>query len=120
MNVDAEKLAKSIDAIPGVCEDGKKAIRKLFEDGFGVVFKKEEPLNPGSVLRNGDNIFMLLTNGVVIRLDDLGVLGMGLWDNGGGYCTMLSNFNEKESWKNTVKICSSPEEYFNLKREWKL
>ena len=49
MNIKAEQLEKDIDAIPGVCSDAKKAIKKLFENNFAVKFKPEINPNIGEV-----------------------------------------------------------------------
>lgn len=41
MNIDPVKLEQDIDSIPGICADGKKGIKKLFENHFNVVFKQK-------------------------------------------------------------------------------
>lgn len=46
--INAEQLEKDIEAIPGVCADAKVAIKKLFENSFGVEF--EEIVKVGSVV----------------------------------------------------------------------
>lgn len=53
--IDAKKLAEDIDAIPGICADGKKGIKKLFENHFGVKFTSYLPLFEGArVLISGE------------------------------------------------------------------
>lgn len=39
MEIKADVLEKKIEAIPGVCDAGKEAIKDLFAEAFGVVFE---------------------------------------------------------------------------------
>jgi hypothetical protein len=44
MKIDAKILEQRIDEIPGVCLDGKKAIKNLFKDAFGITFLPSQPV----------------------------------------------------------------------------
>jgi len=52
MKINPDKLAESIDSMGSICSRGKRDIRKLFEDGFGIEF---EPLiNRDLQVESGD------------------------------------------------------------------
>lgn len=42
MKFDNDKLEKDIDALEGICDDGKKGIKALFKNHFGVEFSKPQ------------------------------------------------------------------------------
>ncbi|KKK99221.1 hypothetical protein LCGC14_2634940, partial [marine sediment metagenome] len=49
MSINARQLEKDIDAIPGICDEGKGAIKKLFENNFGVKFEHPREFKVGAV-----------------------------------------------------------------------
>lgn len=118
MKVDAEAIEKSINAIPGVCEDGKKAIKKIFEDGFGVEFKKKlASPKEGEVWMtcgvDGMNIPTLIicnVNGDKLR---------GACLEGNGYVSEHTIGNDGY-YHDCKFIAFSPEEYFRKKFDGKL
>lgn len=61
MNIDPNKLEQRINEIPKICENGKKAIKKLFEDGFGVVFQTKKKVEFGDIYidLHGDEVIAL-------------------------------------------------------------
>lgn len=56
MKIDAKQLEKDIEAIPGVCVDAKKAIKKLFENNFEVKFKDLRKPKVGEVWKIHEEI----------------------------------------------------------------
>lgn len=56
MQVDVKKLEQSINNMKSVCANGKKEIKALFVEAFGVKFVKEKPeLKAGMVLKDLNN-----------------------------------------------------------------
>lgn len=49
LKINAEAIEKRINEIPGVCEDAKKAIKRLLEDGFGVTFEEVVEFKVGGI-----------------------------------------------------------------------
>jgi len=63
VNIKPEALKKAIDEAPHfVSNEAKRWLKKLFEDGFGVEFKKEIEMEVGCVYRHRDysNVAYLL------------------------------------------------------------
>lgn len=111
MKIDAEAIEKSINAIPGVCEDGKKAIKKIFEDGFGVKFKFKEKIDLG---REG-LVFDFEGSHFVVSSDNC---SKGVFRIDKQFRIDTSDFS---FWKDMNKngrltiVANSPEEYFRKK-----
>jgi len=57
MKIDAEKLEKKINDMSSVCEKGRKEIKSLFAEAFGVEFKdkKETQVRPGDIVTFDDD-----------------------------------------------------------------
>lgn len=116
MDIKAEQLEKDIEAIPGVCKEGKAAIKKLFENNFRVKFPLEglkiSMGNRGKIFRDKDYSMMLC------------------WGDGGyHFFSIDGQYDIGHYYTNSPKegdvikyklIASSPSEYFKLKSEGKL
>ena len=103
MNIKADVLEKRIEELPEVCEDTKKAIKKLFEDSFGVEFEKKSPPKVGGVWRTGKTVFVIgnpINNS--ISIDQLSLSGLEVGDDKGPLT--LEKY-----------LADSPEEYFRKK-----
>jgi len=59
--IDPKQLEKDINAIPSICEDGKKAIKQLFEHNFEVKFEQETPFVLGGVYSKLNYAYWLCT-----------------------------------------------------------
>lgn len=118
MEIKAEQLEKDIEAIPGICKDGQKAIKRLFENNFGVKFAKEIDAKRGQIYKTQSDYYMLYEdldrNLQLVRIDD---------DFGGtpAFVRMKSPDGVKglREYKSRL-VADSPEEYFKLKFDGKL
>lgn len=109
--VNPELLEKRIEDIPGICTESKDAIKKLFEDGFGVKFPVK-PVGPkkGEVWFIGTGTIALIVDpeeGAFVAIDKkpMGCPIASYYDKNYAGC----NLNEK--------LADSPEEYFKKKAE---
>lgn len=121
--INATQLNEDIESIPGICADGKNAIRKIFKNHFGVQFK--EPLKLGaiySMYENGNRasrpkvcVVVKVTEMIELRNYHETYLFASLE---GDYWTygLYKNLEEMNNdlWKITY-LASSPEEYFKKK-----
>lgn len=107
MEIKAEQLEKDIEAIPGVCGDAKKAIKKLFENNFGVKFKA---VRMGEVYRMDHS-----SSGAFLVAEQYGKekeLCLIVLDSGDCLANYVRCFDFDGI---TKKIADSPEEYFRKK-----
>lgn len=115
--IDPKQLNRDIEAIPSICEDSKDAIRRLFENNFGVEFDRESSeFKTGAVYTTSGNggLYMLVEIGKNIAL--VGVLSSAWagtpnhsWENEGCSAKTLIKGGIY------VKVADSPEEYFKNK-----
>lgn len=116
MKIDAEQLNKDIEAIPGVCKEGKDGIRKLFENSFGVKFKYPEKMKVGMVFSTGSMAYLL------VQTANGGYELVGLNKNGGSFgrnnCVNITDEGIAYLGDGTgyyKKVANSPKEYFAQK-----
>jgi len=110
--IDAEQLAKDIEAIPGLCDDGKRGVRQLFANNFDVKFEApEERPKRGEVWGDSYRAPLLITeDGKTIRLEEAA----------GEYRDKsIDEYLNATKWKRK-KLANSPKEYFELKSQGKL
>lgn len=122
MSIDPVKLEQDIDSIPGICADGKKGIKKLFENHFNVVFKaKITDIKAGSVFFNSDvkEYYVIIDVGterdtyyLLRNVNMRSYLGA----NFAGHMSpsrLLEHLNSSQY--SFTKVASSPEEFYKNK-----
>ena len=115
MEIKADVLERKIEAIPGVCDDGKKAIKELFAEAFGVEFKNTL-IPKNAVYRNKQDGFTFYVATVggpdvyhLVAIDE---------DHHTGTDSRLQDLGKYL--KGYKKIANSLQEYFRLKFDGKL
>jgi len=109
-NIDIIQLKKDIDAIPGVCKEGQKAIRRLFSNLFNIKFVESPVAIIGGIYINKDDRkCMLITMGNpkefgFVYLNDANLIWIASVDE-------TINSIQRGLW---VKIANSLEEYTSL------
>jgi len=113
MNFNAKKLEADINNITGICNEGKKSIKRLFENHFGVEFKKA--INPviGQIWRcqSGDS-YLVASDDFLLFIDKT---ERNTYRSIGHLYKGYSPNNPFFSCKENHKVADSVEEYFEKK-----
>ena len=99
MQVDVKKLAAAIDGMSSICATGRKEIKTVLAEGFGIVFETPQVSKPkpkvqgGQIWKHKDNNGLYLVQGfgnnVLVALDDYA----NRWDDNKTFGTSPNDFD---------------------------
>ena len=127
-----EELEKRINALEGICKDGKQSIKELFSEAFGVKFKNTNKKHPkvGEVwFDNCYNCAVLMTSVFTNENDGdaTNAVSLTTTENGIGHCywanqNLAAVQNSNLDCRFPYKLADSPEDFFNKtkKSRWLL